>query len=192
MLKNNRINIDLGNDQIITQARRARNRAEIRRNWRWLRGANCAACSNKCGPGMGVCFQLLFTNRVLQLENMGGKSDMLFEVNVSEQERSVPIEVYNALLQAFAELKDRELSEEAEKPVQTPVKPKNEASKTSSDIASSEKVNNPPQKKQDISSVESDPFEGINAGYVKKPKQITIAEISDDEEDDDDDRPLPF
>ena len=103
MLKNNKININLGDDIKITPARRAKNKAEIRRNWRWLRGANCATCSNECGPGLGVCFQLLYTNRVLQLENAGGKSEMLFAVNVSEAERTVPVEVYQQLLQAFAD-----------------------------------------------------------------------------------------
>lgn len=209
MLKNSKININLNDKNKASSSMRAKNNAQIRKNWKLLKGMDCGTCSNECGAGLGVCFQMLFTNRVLQLENRGGKSDMLFEVNASEQERTVPIEVYQQLLQAFADYKAGQTSDQTPAPDKTektkeksaedgdmradePKKAEKTPSKTLSDEPAKENVEKSPGKKTKfppIPPIEKDPFDSINAGSKKKadePQQLSV-----DDYDELNDAPIP-
>lgn len=217
MLKNNKININLGDEKKASSTIRAKNNAFMRKNWKLLKSMNCTTCANDCGPGLGVCYQMLYTIRVLQLENAGGKSDMLFEVNASEQERTVPIEVYQQLLQAFSDLKSSQTStqlpktDDKLKPVEksavsddtrtdAPLKEEKKPSKTRSDVTAAEKPNNPTGKKSMFPSIaesaaealgdKSDHFDGIDAGSKKdeEPQQLTVEDFTTVSEE----KPLPF
>lgn len=178
MLKNKKIQINL--NEGISAAAKLKLRAANKKLKRSLFAMNCRACNYDCH---NACFAMFRQYRVNEIEIAGGKSDFLYSVDTLERTETVPVEVYQQLLQAFSDLKAGQTSDHptaSEKQsgnvdTQPDARSGDEKkpSKTRSDAPAEAKANKSPGKTIEIppiTAVESDPFEGLDAGIKEKSK----------------------
>lgn len=175
MLGNKKLLINLKGNKLS-----ALERLQIKKVNRRLRknlfAMDCRACGGDCNK---VCFAMLRQYRVNEIELVGGKSDFLTAVDVTEREESVSINVYNQLLHTLSELKAAPASAETPTPsAKPPAAEEKTAAKTSSEPPAKIIPQKSAEEMQKFQAEirDADPFAAINAGCRPKITKITAPE----------------